>query len=133
VTVRLRGVDEGALGTFDVDLASLDVTVKGAPLAPRWTAAGTLPLVGADSYRLAIVDGTPGDTTEVTLGLGRVHACDATGCHDLDLCTAPISFRFETDKVSPDRCHVVLHLDLAKSVQPLAEGAAFLPRFSVHY
>ncbi|HET8538903.1 MAG TPA: hypothetical protein VFL83_03420 [Anaeromyxobacter sp.] len=133
VTVRLRGVDQGALATFDVALAALDVEANGATLPPRWSASGTLALAGVESRKLAVLASTPGETVEVTLRLAGIHACDGARCLDLDLCTAPISFRFDPDRVSPERCHVVLHLDLADSVQPLGDGVAFLPRFSVHY
>ncbi len=133
VTVRLRGVDPGALGTFDVDLAAIEATVDGAPIAPHWSAWGPLSVAGVESNRLAVLRSTPGETVDFTVRLERVHVCDATRCADVDLCTAPLAFRFDTDKVSPERCHVVLHLDLARSVEPNDGGLAFLPTYSVHY
>ncbi len=134
VTVFVLGVDGGTIGTFDVDLAGLELTSKGAAVAPKWSTSGTLSLAGVGASQLAVVESTADETTEVTLRLGRIHVCEGSRCADLDLCTEPISFRVDADKVSPERCHAVLHLDLEKSIQALPGGGeAFLPRFSVHY
>lgn len=134
VTLRLRGANAGAIETFDVQMGGLDFRTPGAVLSSAGGAPPALSLAGVESQRLVVLRVPAAGTVEATLRPSRVHACAASRCQDLDLCTAPIDFRFDLEKVNPERCHVVLQLDLARSLQPLPGGdAAFLPQLSVHY
>ncbi len=133
VTLAVRGVDRGALTTFKMDLTGVAMTGAGAALTPDWSAAGTaLSLTGSEPPELAALKRVAGPV-DVTVSIGNVRACQGDACTDLDTCTAPITFQYDVDKADPNGCHVFLQLDLAGSVQPLAGGQAFLPRFSVKY
>ncbi len=132
VTVVIRGVDAGGLAKFDVDIASLAATVDGGAVSTGWSASGTLALGGAATPELFAMARSHAPV-DVTLALGKVHVCDGQGCSDVDVCGAPITFRFDVDKAVPDGCHVFLELDLASSVQPTGAGKTFLPTFSVKY
>ncbi len=132
VTVVVRGVDAGDLGAFDLDVAAPQAKVGGTAVTPDHSASGTLSLGGGATPELLAMKRSH-DPVDVTLAVGRVHVCKGTSCSDLDLCTSPITFTFDVDKVVPDGCHVFLDLDLAGSVQPTSGGQAFLPRFSVKY
>ncbi len=133
VTLVLRGVDAGNLTTFKIDLTNVSLTAGGAALAPDWSAAGTtLSLAGPETPELAALKRVAGPV-DVTVSFGNIQICQGAGCTSIDTCTAPITFRYDVDQADANGCHVFLQLDLANSVQPIAGGEAFLPRFSVKY
>jgi len=125
LTVRLAGVNAGAQ-ELDLRLAGVDLQGRSGALTPEFTRSGVLSAPGDD--RLAIVK-MPTGRVDVTVRLDRVSRCTGGTCTDLTLCASPIQFHFDAANVSQNRCHVVLHLDVANSVQ----SGLFQPRFSVHY
>ena len=125
LTVRLAGVNAGAQ-ELDLRLAGVDLQGRSGALTPEFTRSGVLSAPGDD--RLAIVK-MPTGRVDVTVRLDRVSRCTGGTCTDLTLCASPIQFQFDAANVSQNRCHVVLHLDVANSVQ----SGLFQPRFSVHY
>ena len=130
LTVRLAGVNAGAQ-ELDLRLAGVALQGGSGALAPEFTRSGVLAAPGDDS--LAVVK-MPTGQVDVTVRLDRVSLCSGGACTDLTSCTSPIQFQFDAAKVSPNRYHVVAHLDVANSVQSGPNGALlFQPRFSVHY
>src|SRR5437762_3480017 len=92
---------------LEIRLASF---VGRGALTPEFTRSGVLSAPGDD--RLAIVK-MPTGRVDVTVRLDRVSRCTGGTCTDLTLCASPIQFQFDAANVSQNRCHVVLHLDVA--------------------
>jgi hypothetical protein len=133
VTVALRGAHEGQLEQFDVDVAAIDAKVGGAAATLLWSASGTVPLLQSGAPALFALN-RPKDPIDVTVRLSKVHACQSGACFDAELCTSPITFRLDFDKVVPDGCHAFVQLDLTGSLRNVGAGApSFLPDFSVKY
>ena len=124
----------GKLADEVIDLA------LGSPRAvPKHGLGEQLPadLAQPQAYRLGIV-APPGGATAATavLPISAAHAAGTLVTGDLDVCTGPIEFTFDPARVDPRRCHVVVELDVARSVQPAlgAGGSPFLlPQFKVVY
>lgn len=137
VTVRLLGTNVGVdLTALHVEPGPLQVT-SGAALVVTGATAGALDLAQPQAYRLGIV-APPGGATAATavLPISAAHAAGTLVTGDLDVCTGPIEFTFDPARVDPRRCHVVVELDVARSVQPAlgAGGSPFLlPQFKVVY
>ena len=131
LAVRLAGVNAGATQELDLRLAGVALQGRTGALTPEFTRSGVLSMPGDD--RLAMLKMPTGEV-DVTVRLDHVGLCAGGTCTDLTLCASPIQFQFDAAKVSPNRCHVVLHLDVANSVQSGPNGAlVFQPRLSVHY
>lgn len=74
------------------------------------------------------------DLVRVRVTLSQVSIEGGSVDADLDIETAPLTFYVDPAAVAPGRCHAVLHLDLARSIEPdLPSGLLFLPRYSLHY
>ncbi len=133
LSLLARGVDGGDLTTFDLDVSSIEARGSdGLAVGPLGSASGAISLAGGATPLLATFPRTAG-AVDVTVHLCGVHVCGGGSCRDLDVCTAPIGFRYDVDQAIASGCKVFVQLDLAGSVQPLAAGAAFLPRFSLKY
>jgi hypothetical protein len=137
VTVRLLGTNVGVdLSALHVEPGALQVT-SGAALVVTGATAGALDLAQPQAYRLGIVTPPDGATAATAvLPISAAHAAGTLVTGDLDVCTGPIEFTFDPARVDPRRCHVVVELDVARSVQPAlgAGGSPFLlPQFKVVY
>ncbi len=133
VTVHLDGIDPGDVTSLEVGVASVAFTGAGfLPLQADSTASGALD-VAAACQDLAVLALPQAGPVHGTISLGTTHACVGGSCFDLDACTKPIAFQFDPAKVSPERCDVVVSLDLARSVYAAGDVRAFLPHFLVHY
>lgn len=131
VTIRLKGVGAPA-GWLRADVASVAFTHGGHALASTLVETGPVTFPAAGAARVAVVPALGLDGAVTTaIALDAPSWCTASGCVPLEGCTAPLAFTFHPAKVSPDRCHVVVHLDVGASVVPAS--AAFLPRYTVHY
>lgn len=131
VTVRLRGVGAGALGTFQLSLGPVEARAAVPLTLADALPPGPIDLVLDHAYRLGIVTPPAGaSSVHVTVPLVAASAALAP----VDVCTAPIEFTFDPSRVDPDRCHVVVELDLGRSIQADAPGGvALLPQFTVRY
>jgi len=132
VTLRLRGVAAGDLAAFALTLGSVEASA-GAPLPlAQPLPPGAIDLVRDHAYRLGVVTPPAGaSAVQVTV---PVVAASAAGLDGIDVCTPPITFAFDPSRVDPSRCHAVVELDLARSLQAGAPGgAALLPHFTVRY
>lgn len=137
VTVRLLGTNPGLEPTaLHVEPGALQVA-SGAALVVTGATAGALDLAQPQAYRLGIVRPPDGATiATAVLPILAAHVAGTLVTGDLDVCTGPIAFTFDPARVDPRRCHVVVELDVARSVQPaLAAGGSpfLLPQFRVVY
>jgi hypothetical protein len=135
--VRLLGVAPGTISAASVETSALQVATSGGPLTVASPAKEPFDLVLPWAYRLGIVL-PPKDATRVSVSFGITAASVTTpaGTTALDVCTAPITFDFDPARVNPANCHVVVELDLARSMlpPPVQGGSAFLlPQFKVVY
>jgi hypothetical protein len=137
VTVRLLGTNAGiGISALEVEPGPLEVT-SGATLVVTGATAGALDLAQPQAYRLGIVTPPAGATAATAvIRISAAHVAGTLLTGDLDVCTGPIAFTFDPARVDPRRCHVVVELDVARSVQPAlgAGGSPFLlPQFKVVY
>ncbi len=137
MTVRLLGRNAGTdISVFSVEPGALEVT-SGSALAVTGATAGALDLVQANAYQLGMVTAPAGAIAATAVfPISAAHVTGTALTGDLDVCTAPIEFTFDPTRVRLPDCHVVVELDLARSVQPAlcAGGSPFLlPQFRVVY
>jgi hypothetical protein len=137
VTVRLLGTNAGTgISALSVEPGALEVT-SGSALVVTGATAGALDLVQAQAYRLGIVTPPAGATAATAVfPITAAHVAGTALTGDLEVCTAPVEFTFDPARVRPPACHVVVELDLARSVHPAlcAGGSPFLlPQFRVVY
>jgi hypothetical protein len=138
VTLRLLGRNVGVgVSALRIQTGALQVT-SGAPLAVDGAVAGPLDLALEHAHRLGIV--TPPDAARAVKAVLPISAAQVAGTAltgDLDVCTtSPIEFTFDPGRVRPPACHVVVELDVARSVQgALGDGGGpfLLPQFKVVY
>lgn len=136
VQIMVRGTDAGAFEHFFVTAAGLEVsTGAGATIPVTLEAAGPLDLTTSNHAFAVGTAAIPAGTSAIvaTLPFATVQANLASGSALLDLCTAPLRIAFSAGQVDPTRCHVVVHLDLARSVGMQGSGGAFLPNFTVRF
>jgi hypothetical protein len=136
VQIMIRGTDAGAFEHFFVTAPGLEVSAgAGAAIPVALDAGGPLDLTTSDHAFAVGTAAIPAGTSRIvaTLPFATVQANLASGSALLDLCTAPLRIVFSADQVDPTRCHVVVHLDLARSVGTQGSGGAFLPNFTVQF
>lgn len=137
VTLRVRGVNPGPVTAFHLGVSGASFSVDGAA-SVEGLGAQTLDLLSEGAWRLGTVAHPEGATTVMaTIGLAGGHALTATGEVTFPACLAPLLIPIDLSNVAPDRCHAVIHLDLARSVVASAGsgagGATFMPSLAVYY
>ncbi|HET8541770.1 MAG TPA: hypothetical protein VFL83_17965 [Anaeromyxobacter sp.] len=137
VTLRIRGVDPGPLTAFQLAISGASFSVDGAAAVPG-VGARTVDLLLDHAWPLGTVSYPEGATAIVaTVGLAVGHATTAIGDVTFGACIAPLRIPIDLSNVAADRCHAVIHLDLAASVVASAGagagGAAFLPNLTLFY
>jgi hypothetical protein len=135
VRIMIRGTNAAAFQHFYVTAAGLEVGSGGTAIPVALDAGGPLDLTAADNAFAIGTAAIPAGTSPIvaTLPLATVQANLPGGRALLDLCTAPLRITFSADQVDATRCHVVVHLDLARSVGAQGSGGAFLPNFTVKF
>jgi hypothetical protein len=139
VWLRVRGVNPGAVTAFRLDVASVTVTADGAPLESLLPFTRSVDLLADGAFDVAVVR-PPAGTLElearVELLGGAGAMADGAGVA-FGSCPAPLVFRAQISKVDADRCHAVVHVDVARSIgEQLEAGGSvwtFAPSFSMHY
>lgn len=137
VTLRIRGVDPGPVTAFHLAVSGASFALEGA--APvDGLGAQTLDLLSEQAWRLGTLPYPEGATLAIaTVGLAGGHATTTLGEVAFGACLAPLRIPIDLSNVHPDRCHVVIHLDLAGSVVASAGtgagGATFIPNLAVFY
>lgn len=138
VTLRLLGKNVGVgVSALRLQPGTLQVTA-GAPLVVNGAAAGPLDLALEQAHRLGIVSPpAAARAVKAVLPITAAQVAGAALTGDLDVCTTgPIEFTFDPGLVRPPGCHVVVELDVARSVEPaLGDGGSpfLLPQFKVVY
>lgn len=132
VTLRLHGVDAGALTGFALETGAITADAGGA-LPVEQAATGPFELVSDDAFKLGVIAPPAGaGTVSVSLPLVAATVSGGTAPGALSTCTPPIEFAFDPAKVDPLRCHVVVELSAARSV--VAGASPFvLPQFKIRY
>jgi hypothetical protein len=138
VTLRLLGRNVGVgVSALRIQTGALQVTA-GAPLVVNGADTGPLDLALEHAHRLGIV--SPPAAARAVKAVLPISAAQVAGTAltgDLDVCTtSPIEFTFDPGLVRPPACHVVVELDVARSVQAaLGDGGSpfLLPQFKVVY
>jgi hypothetical protein len=138
VTLRLLGRNVGVgVSALRIQTGALQVT-SGASLVVTGAAAGPFDLALEHAHRLGIVSPpAAARVVKAVLPISAAHVAGSTLTGDLDVCTTgPIEFTFDPGRVRPPACHVVVELDVARSVQgALGDGGSpfLLPQFKVVY
>jgi hypothetical protein len=109
--------------------------VQGGFALPRrfvGTGDAVFPVTGA--YRMAVLSTPPGDQpVAVYMYLAGGQVCEGDRCSEVEPCGAPLITTFDPAKVRADNCHVVVELDLARSIQAGPRGLATLLQYRLHY
>lgn len=137
VTLRLLGVNPGPLTAFHLAVSGASFARDGA--APvDGLGAQTLDLLSAHAWRLGTFSYPEGAMAALaTVELAGGHATTAGGEVAFGQCLAPLRIPIDLSNVHPDRCHVVIHLDLSRSVMASAGtgagGLTFMPNLALFY
>lgn len=131
VMIRLRGSDPGALTGLRLGTGVLAASADGALVVSR-PGSGSYELVGTDAHPLGQVAPAGAGSVDVRLPLVSASAAWGGAGEDVTVCTPPLEFTFRPAAVDPERCHVVVELDLSRSVLRGAT-ATLLPQFKVVY
>ncbi len=133
IALRLRGVGDTAVTQLDARVAAVEVRSGGTVLALANPSLGMVNLLASGARLLGTVALPQGATAfDFTVTLSGVSATSDGQELALDPCGATVTFPFRLEQLSRDRCHVVLHVDRARSLS-LGVDAAFLPNVSLHF
>ena len=139
VTIRIEGTQHGGVTAFSL--------VLGGATAIRASDGTTLPVTGApvgtsldlssDAAapvlgKFPLHDGDDAFGVSLTFTAGAVELSGG-GAGPLGLCTTPLAFHFDRARLSPERCQVLVLLDLGRSAVPDGTAVAFIPQFRVVY
>ncbi len=116
-SVRLKGVRPGLVSSATIGLGSFSGDLVAGDLA-----LGSIALPGSGQVTLTL----PIDSMKVTNGQGT---------REVTTCAAPLAFTFDAADVDPLRCHIVIELDLGRSLRPDPETGAplLVPQSSLHF
>ena len=133
IALRLRGVGDTEVTQLDARVAAVEVRSGGTVLALSNPSFGAVNLLASGARLLGTVALPQGATAfDFTVTLSGVSVTADGQELALDPCGATVTFPFRLDQLSRDRCHVVLHVDRARSLS-LGADAAFLPNVSLHF
>lgn len=132
VTVRLEGSGVPAGQTVRLGVSRVTVIADGALVESRFAATGDVVFPVAGAYRLAVVRAPPHEASVTVLFTGG-QVCDGGGCKAIASCGAPLVAVFDGARVRAGVCHVVLDLDLGRSILPAGDGFATLLDYRLGY
>lgn len=133
-TVFLAATNPGEGQRLDLTIAGVDLVGSDGTIEPTFASSETFSFPSAGAFRVALAPiPAVGGFIDASIRLADILAVETGGDTHPDLCSGPLSFRFDAGKISPESCHVVLILDLAKSIAAGPSGPVFLPSFSIHY
>jgi hypothetical protein len=137
VTLRVAGVDPGAVTSLALSVGGVDAAYEegGLPISVTGLDASPHDLLAASSSAIGVLHlgAQLWPYARISLTFSGGSAVLGEACGDLDLCTGPLTFHLDPGLVKPDRCHVVVTLDVGRSVAATAGGLVFLPQFRVVY
>lgn len=134
VTVRLKGSGVPAGRTVRLQVSRVALLQVADVLQPSFVGIGEAVFPVAGTYRMAVVPAPPpGREVVVQLHLAGGQVCEGDRCTPLQPCGAPLITVFDPAKVRADNCHVVIDLDLARSIQPVHGGLATLLQYRLGY
>jgi hypothetical protein len=133
-TVFVAATDPGDVQQLDLLPAGVDLAGSGGAIQPTFVATNVVSFPAPGAFQIAVAPvPAGGGTVDVAIRLANVNVTEGGSTTSVDLCSAPLSFRFDTSRISPTSCHVVAILDLARSVAAGPSGPVFLPNYTIHY
>jgi hypothetical protein len=104
------------------------VRAAGAPGALFDLAAG-------DGFRVGDVPLPASGPVTAAVAIESARVTGGTMSGDVDVCAAPLSFTFDADDVDAARCHVVIQLDLTRSLRrdPATGALLLIPQASLRF